>query len=336
MELVSLDHNSAPPGAILGMVWAADGTNLRFARWPCPDACRGTVTILTGRAEFIEKYFETIGELLARNFEVVIMDWRGQGLSDRPLKHRGKGHVDDFATYASDLAALEKQVLRNFCPKPWFALGHSMAGAVLLAEARAGHSPFARIVLTAPMIDLHGLRFPRGARGLARGLVWLGLGRAFMPGGSSKPVMTKSFESNVLTSDAARYARTAKILELAPQLAIGDPTIRWVHAAFRIMRQFRDPEYAPRTVTPILILAAGADEVVDTSATERFASRLKAGRCIILPHARHELLMERDSIRTQFWAAFDAFVPGSAPGDTHPANKATRDAGRNLAHLANP
>jgi lysophospholipase len=26
--------------------------------------------------------------------------------------------------------------------------------------------------------------------------------------------------------------------------------------------------------------------------------------------SRHEILQERDSIREQFWAAFDAFVPG--------------------------
>ena len=42
----------------------------------------------------------------------------------------------------------------------------------------------------------------------------------------------------------------------------------------------------------------------------RFANRLKAGRMIQLSGARHELLQETDAIRAQFWAAFDAFVPG--------------------------
>jgi alpha-beta hydrolase superfamily lysophospholipase len=27
--------------------------------------------------------------------------------------------------------------------------------------------------------------------------------------------------------------------------------------------------------------------------------------------AKHELLMEQDRFRSQFWAAFDAFVPGT-------------------------
>ena len=31
---------------------------------------------------------------------------------------------------------------------------------------------------------------------------------------------------------------------------------------------------------------------------------------VLLPTARHEILQERDEIRAQFWAAFDAFMPG--------------------------
>ena len=45
----------------------------------------------------------------------------------------------------------------------------------------------------------------------------------------------------------------------------------------------------------------------------RFASRLRSGRVIVLPDARHEILSERDSIREDFWAAFDAFVPDEQP-----------------------
>ncbi|MGH6679015.1 MAG: serine aminopeptidase domain-containing protein, partial [Bradyrhizobium sp.] len=107
-----------------------------------------------------------------------------------------------------------------------------------------------------------------------------------------------------------RYQRTVAALNAVPDLGIGDPTIGWTNAAFRLMRQFEDADYARRTLTPILVMAAGADRLVDTSAIETFASRLKAGHCITLPHARHEILMESDIFRAQFWAAFDAFIPG--------------------------
>jgi lysophospholipase len=266
--------------------------------------------VLPGRAEFIEKYFETIAELLARGFAVVALDWRGQGLSERQLRNRRKGHIDDFEVYERDLAALREQVLEALCPRPWFALGHCMAAAILLQQARVGRSPFARIVVTSPMIDIHRVRFKAGTRIFVEGLDILGLGGAFVPGGRGRSVFLQPFSETVMTSDAARHARTAAILKAAPQLGVGDPTIGWTNAAFRAMQQFEDADYPRRTLTPILVIAAGADRVVATPVIELFASRLKAGRFITLPYARHDILAERDHFRSQFWAAFDAFLPG--------------------------
>jgi lysophospholipase len=316
MELCTILENPAPPGAIVSAIATRDNWNLRAARWSCGAPCAGTIAILPGRAEFIEKYFEVIGELLSRNFDVAILDWRGQGLSGRLAKNPRKGHIGDFRAYERDLDALVEQVLEPFSRPPWFAIGHSMGATIALANARAGRSPFARMVLTAPMIDIHGLRFRRALRILAKSLVLLGQGRRFVPGGGPKPYMSASYEGNLLTSDSSRHARAAAIIEAAPELAIGDPTIGWINAAFRFMRRFEDVAYPCRILTPILVIAAGADRVVDTAATEYFASRLKIGKCLTWANARHEILMERDSLRELFWTAFDAFLPGEhAAGD---------------------
>jgi lysophospholipase len=185
-----------------------------------------------------------------------------------------------------------------------------MGGPILLAQARAGRSPFARMVLTAPMIDIAGLRFPRLVRALAEALDMVGLGTAYVPGGSRKATLECGFEGNDLTSDPVRFARMAGILEAAPQLGLGGPTVGWLNAAFRLMDEFGDPEYPRRTFTPTLVLAAGKDRVVPLHAVERFATRLKVGCLIVIPDAEHEILMERDHVRAQFWAAFDAFIPG--------------------------
>ncbi len=310
MELYVTADNPVPSGATVTQIVTQDGVALRIARWSAGEGARGTVAVLPGRAEFIERYFEVIAELLGRRFDVVAMDWRGQGLSQRQLRDRSKGHVDDFDLFQIDLAALAAQVLEPFCPKPWFALGHSMGGAILLANARSGRSPFARIILSAPMIALAGLRFPKAAAFGAEALDICGFGGAYIPGGSGKPFFSRPFSEAALTSDDVRYGRTAEIVAAAPDVAIGDPTIGWSNAAFRQMRQFENPDYPRRTLTPILIVAAGADRVVSTPAVEAFASRLKVGRVITLPYARHEILMERDVFRAQFWAAFDGFIPG--------------------------
>jgi lysophospholipase len=115
----------------------------------------------------------------------------------------------------------------------------------------------------------------------------------------------------VLTSDPVRYARNAAVLEEAPELGIGAPTVAWADAALRLMKQFAAPGYAGHIRQPILLVAAGRDEVVSTPAIESFGMHLLAGRHLILAGSKHEILQEQDHFRGQFWAAFDAFVPGT-------------------------
>jgi alpha-beta hydrolase superfamily lysophospholipase len=134
---------------------------------------------------------------------------------------------------------------------------------------------------------------------------WSALARLSCPAGRAR-----ALSSNVLTTDPVRFARIAGILKAAPQLGLGDPTVGWLNAAFRLMDEFADAEYPRRTFTPTLVLGAAEDHVASTRAIERFATRLKVGRYIAIPDSQHEILMERDSIRAQFWAAFDAFIPG--------------------------
>jgi lysophospholipase len=311
MELILTPDNSVPPDANVSSIRAIDGMILRVVRWHPPGPSRGTVVICQGRAEFVEKYFETAADLLQRGLTVVAFDWRGQGLSGRELDNSRKGHIDDFSLYERDLDCVLEQVLKPFCPQPWFGLAHSMGAAVVLRQARFGRSPFERLVLTAPLIDIHGLRFPGLARLTAKLLDLAGLGSAFIPGGGETALLTRPFHDNRLTFDPKRYERNNNIVAAASHVAIGDPTIGWVDAAFAQIEEFADAEYPRRVLTPVLVFAAANDTVVDGAALERFATRLKAGRLVTLARARHEILAECDDVREQFWAAFDAFIPGT-------------------------
>ena len=312
LDLVATPRNPIPPGARVYALNAADNVSLRMARFSPPGAPRATVALFQGRAEFIEKYFEIIDDLLARGFDVVTLDWRGQGGSERELANPRKGHVDDFAQYQRDLSVFLAQMTLFACPKPWFALAHSMGGAILLEYARGGGGHFSRLVVTAPMIDIHGLRFPRGASLLANTLDMLGLGAMFIHGGREASLVELKFDGNILTSDPARLARNAAVLANAPRLGIGDPTIGWTNAAFRQMRRFAESDYARHWTVPTLLIASGRDTLVATAAVERFAQRLDIATLVTIPGARHEIMMERDELRELFFAAFDAFIPGSA------------------------
>ena len=56
---------------------------------------------------------------------------------------------------------------------------------------------------------------------------------------------------------------------------------------------------------------ASNDTVVSTAAIEEFAYHLRAGSHLVIAGSKHEILQEQDRYRAQFWAAFDAFVPGT-------------------------
>lgn len=311
MTLISIPSNPVPPGVVTGEIIAADRVRLRFARWMPETGLKGTVAIFPGRAEFIEKYFEVVRELRARGFAVAVLDWRGQGGSQRLLSNRRKGHVRRFSNYLSDLDAFAREVMLPDCPAPHFALGHSMGGAVLLHAVLGGRRWFDRMVLCAPMLGLDVVPLPELSRGAVATLAGLGLGRAFVPGGSARPVTEMPFAGNPLTSDEARFNRTAEVVRAGPELALGAPTVGWLNAAFGAMAELERPEAMARIRQPLLMVAAGMERITSNAAIERLSARLIAGAHVVVPAARHEILMERDIFRAQFWAAFDAFIPGT-------------------------
>jgi lysophospholipase len=296
-----------PPGFACTLVETADGVRIRMA-FARPEGARATILVLPGRAEFIEKYAEVLARLLERGFAVVMLDWRGQGGSQRQLRDPAKGHVEDFEDYLLDLEAAGDEMRRIGLPGPFGLLAHSTGGAVALLALARGESRFARAVLTAPLVGLPGAGGREWARILARTLSSIGLSTVFIPGGGRKTIFEKPFAGNPLTSDPERYARTARWIAAQPRLGIGDPTIGWVDAAFEAIAGFADPEFGRANRTPLLIMLAGADGVVDTRAAAALARRLKGAGAIELLGARHEILMENDRIQREFWAAFDAFM----------------------------
>ncbi len=312
MNLVSIPDNSSPADAVTGRIATPDGVELRFARWDASVNARGTVCVFTGRGEFIEKYFETVRDLRQRGFAVAVIDWRGQGHSSRQLGDSRKGYVRSFSDFEIDVETFMQRVVIPDCPPPYFALAHSMGGAVLLRVAHSGKRWFDRIVLVAPMIDLPRGRASLPVRVLMRALRLAGFGSSYVPGSNVDLARASGFARNPLTSDPVRYARNAAIFEKDPTVGIGSPTVAWLDAAFSAMVEFRAVDYPSKIHQPVLMLAAGSDTIVSGAAIAGFASRLPAGSHRVIEGARHEILQEQDRYRAQVWAAFDTFMPGPA------------------------
>ena len=282
------------------------GTHLRTGHWKPAGVPRGRIVLLQGRTEFLEKYAETIGELTARGFEVRALDWRGQGLSDRMLRDRHRGYVDDYATFLGDLDWFLGRIGAPPQGLPTIVLAHSMGGHVVTRALLEGRLHADRVVLSAPMIDL-----PVAAplRPLAGILAATGFATAYVPGfgGGYDPGAVK-FEGNPLTSDTGRFAAMHARLAANPALAIGAPTCGWLAASLRSIRALRGlSEPGPRTC-PVLLCSAEKDTVVSLPAQREICDRLPEFEFLSIPESRHEALQETDAIRARFWDAFDRFV----------------------------
>ncbi len=313
MELYASDSNPIPSGAVVGHFVGVEGLRIRYARWAqTGNRLKGTVCVFPGRGEYIEKYFEVIGELRSRGFAVAAMDWRGQGGSDRELANPRKGYVDDFAQYDDDLRRFMVEIVLPDSPAPYFGLAHSMGGNILLRAARLRDCWFDRIVLVSPMVKL---MVPSGAMALGRRLIeiatYLGFGGNHVPGGGDTPIECRPFPGNRLTSDEKRLARACGNIEATPALGLGSPTIQWLYAANRAMAVFGESTFPESVQVPLLMFGASHDRIVSPVAIEKLASEMRAGSFMLIPGSRHEILMERDYFREQFWAAFDVFIPGT-------------------------
>ena len=312
-ELVSITRNPVPNGAVAGFLEARDGVKIRYARWDTTaEQRRGTICLFGGRGEFIEKFFETVTDLRRRGFAVATMDWRGQGGSTRLLRNPAKGHAETFARHDEDVRRFMTEIVLPDCPPPYYCLAHSMGGHLVLRLAQTKVCWWDRIVLSAPMIRFAGSERSNSVRyAVTEAATLLGLGDFFVPGGGAQAWESVPFDGNRLTSDRLRFERARDVLKAAPKLAIGSPTLGWVAAACSSVSMINSLRFLDSVRVPILVVAAGNDQIVSTDAIEHFASRLKNCTRIVVAGSKHEILQERDELREQFWAAFDAYIPGS-------------------------
>ncbi len=299
-----------PPGAHVAPLVADDGTELRAARWCPTEATRGTVVVLNGRTEYIEKYLETVSEVLQRGFCAATLDWRGQGMSERALPKRWKGHVERFDLYQQDVDALLASVVEPHCPKPWVLLAHSMGGNIGLHALHRLPGVFERAIFSAPM---WGLGAGRNLPGVLRAIVSLGVTAgggawALRTGPKGVDPLGASFEGNGLTGDRERYESMNEQLRDEPELTVGAPTLRWIQEATASIDRLHAPGFPEAIQTPVCVCTPGADGIVSQAAQAELAARLPRGAAHRFEGARHEILLELDRYRKAFWERFDAFT----------------------------
>jgi lysophospholipase len=288
------------------VVWreAHDGVRLRLGLWTGSKP-RGTILLLPGRTEFIEKYGRVISTLNENEYAVAVIDWRGQGYSDRLSGDPAIGHVGAFSDYQFDLNALVEEAEEAGLPRPWHVLGHSMGGNIGLRALVQGLE-VQRVVFSAPM---WGILVPTSKKLMASVLPKLaqvsGRHLEYLPGSTESAYVTENgFEDNLLTTDKDHFDYFTRLAHAAPEFALGGPSIHWFGEA---QAECTALLRAPRPTLPVLTCYGSLEGIVDRSAIHKMHDGWPSATVTEIDGARHELMMEADPARTAFFDRAHAF-----------------------------
>ena len=285
------------------------GVEIRYAVWQAEAVKpRGTMFLVPGRAEFIEKFYDSIEAYLTRGFSVVAMDWRGQGLSSRFQGDRQKDLVTDFGVLADDLYFLICDVIGSSLPGPGFITANSMGGAPTMKLLHDRPGLLAGAVFWVPMLGINYRPIPRFlAESIPAWLCKMGYDDAL--GMGEKPYRPGQWGwRKTLTHDDQRFEDHDFFVGREPGLVVGGVTNGWVVAAQNIFRTLHAPGVPESIETPILMVQAAKDKLVDNAAHEGFARRLPNVGLVRIEGAFHELHKESDIYRDQMWTAVDHFL----------------------------
>lgn len=304
-------RTTLPTGGQLSFVKMQDGTKLRMGRWDARGRTyRGAVMLLQGRAEFIEKYYETINDFLDRGYAVLTFDWRGQGMSDRGPHGRVIDHIENFTQRIDDLEYVRQRFFSGKLQGPHYAVAHSMGGHILLRHMLRFPKAFERYVAMAPMLGIAPGPIPEWLlRFITNLAVKWGYGTRYMLTQKAvRDVMEREIAGARLTRDKSRLHDSYQAREANPDLHLGGVSFGWMKAVFRSCDKLIAQAHENKDKMPLLIFLAGDEQLVDNGKTREFAEALPAHNCLLIEDARHELFKETDDVRRDVFGKIMRFL----------------------------
>ncbi|MBK5074267.1 lysophospholipase L2 [Budviciaceae bacterium CWB-B4] len=280
----------------------ADGVPIKYVKFTAEENQRAIV-VVTGRTEGYIKYQELAYDLFRCGYDVWILDHRGQGFSGRLLDDGQRGHVEKFDDYVDDFEFFWRTIFEAENHKPAFLLAHSMGGAIAALFLARHPNSVRAAALCSPMLGI-ALPMPSWLAKKITDLTerWQGA-REYYAMGTGR-WLPMPYAVNLLTHSKDRYRLFSRHYADRPELRIGGPTYRWVRES--MMAGERAIELAPEITTPLIILQASQERLVDNDAHVAFCQALadaghpcEGGSPRVIEGARHEILFEHDELRTE-------------------------------------
>ncbi len=279
---------------------------VRFMR----DDAKASVLILHGFGERFEKYMETSYDFYHAGLNVYLYDMRGHGVSDRVGPDPQQVEVDEFTYYPEDLKAFVDTIVEPEAKgKPIFIFGHSMGGAVATLYAQKYPGKVRALVLTAPMLRMLS-PLPLGlSQKVSEFVSLLGFGHTYAPGQKPPSKSYWVFE-RAGTSSYGRW-KVYRDFMLIPEIEAhsnGGGTFHWLGKALATIIPMTHEHFPPSVHIPILMFQGQKDNWVDISGQTDFCKMAPNCRLINYPEGKHELFMEKDTIRIPYLGLIFAYM----------------------------
>jgi alpha-beta hydrolase superfamily lysophospholipase len=254
-----------------GFLNSADHLRLYWQRFT-PERAVATAVVLHGGGDHCGRYPGITAALVRAGFQVAMVDFRGHGQSDGR-----RWHVDAFSDYLHDLDAFIAKLSQDGVARDrLFFVGHSQGGLIAALWAIRHARLLSGVVLSSPYFRL-ALKPPL-AKVLAAKLVGRVVPWLPVSAGLQISKLTSDPELQRWTDRDPLYGRAT--------------TPRWFEEASRA--QLEALRRAPELDVPLLVLAAGADEIADVSAARAFvaAAGARDKRIVVYDAFRHEIFNE--------------------------------------------
>jgi len=253
------------------------------------------VIILPGKSESYIKYAELIYDLKSPGMSFFLMDHRGMGFSERLLEDsQDKVFVENFDDYTNDLKKFMEKVVVRERYKNLFLISHSMGGTVAALYLESFPCDFNGAVFASPMMKLNTGIFPEKAAVLMTDLL-ISLGREKSYCITQGKRKHKNFKNNKFTSSKNRWDLwEGKILSEHPEIISGGATNRWLNESLKACRKVLNNRH--KIKVPMLILQAENDDIVKKEGINVLCETA-ACKKVIFTGSKHEIFMEKDSIR---------------------------------------
>lgn len=276
-QFYDIDFSTRLPGATYRGGRVTSGAfSLVLHRWLQPGA-GGNLLLVHGYFDHSGLYSRLIEYGLSRNFNVLIFDLPGHGLSSGE-----PAVIDDFADYGHAVAAV---LAAAQLPRlPLGVMAQSTGCAALIEYARCYPWPFQAAVMLAPLVRPLGWRWGRLTHSLVRHFTD-SIERQFAPN-SSDPQFLQFLRRDPLQSRRL--------------------PVRWVSA----LRSWLDTLPAGDLgVGPALIVQGDADHTVDWRHNVRYYAGLFPGSELkLLSGAGHQLANESAQLRREYLGLVDEWL----------------------------